>query len=321
MTLLSTKYTLAPQSRDPDVMDWYWKMEGSFWTISEVDLSADVADWEGKLTEEERSFVKHVLAFFAASDGVVGENALTRFFVESERADVRCVYAFQAMIENVHSLMYSALIDTLVREPEEADRLFGAIEAMPCVARKARWAIEWMQSDAPFPTRLVAFACTEGIFFSASFCAIFWLKKRQLMPGLTFSNELISRDEGMHCDFACFQYGRCDERLSDGEAHAIVAEAVEVEEGFVADALSVRLIGMNEEQMAEYVRFCADRLLVELGHPRLYSASNPFPWMETISMQRKTNFFESRVSEYQKAGSVANREEARLREFVTTEEF
>lgn len=310
MGTLSKKYTLSPDSRDDKVMEWYQKMEASFWTVGEVDLAGDELDWHEKLTEDERTFIKRVLAFFAASDGVVAENALIRFFVECDRADVRCVYGFQAMIENVHSLMYSALIDTLVRDPAEAASLFSAIEDMPCVANKARWTIEWLQSDAPFPTRLVAFACTEGIFFSASFCAIFWLKKRGLMPGLTFSNELISRDEGMHCDFACFLYGR-GEALPDAEVHRIVRDAVRVEESFVESALPVRLIGMNDAQMKEYVRFCADRLLVALGHPPLFAAANPFPWMESISLQRKTNFFESRVSEYQKAGSVVARDEDR----------
>lgn len=355
------KYVLSPQTMDPSIMDFYYKMEASFWTVGEVDLASDLDDWENKLTTDERTFIKHILAFFVSADGVVGENALTRFLVEFERADIRCVYGFQGMIENVHNLMYSALITSLVKDMNEAEKMFCAIEEMPCVAFKTKWAMRWLNSSSPLAERLVAFACTEGIFFSASFCAIFWIKKRALMPGLTFSNELISRDEGLHCDFACHLYKKgfasttsggstpthknmkiaemtedaMDEhvedatghshsktagKLSDERVHEIVSEAVEVESGFVKEALRVKLIGMNDEQMIQYVKFCADRLLTELGHPPLYNVALPFPWMQNISMQRKTNFFESRVSEYQKSGSM-NRTEALNRKLVIQHDF
>jgi ribonucleoside-diphosphate reductase beta chain len=285
--------------------DEVWKMykqaEASFWTTEEIDLSQDQLDWE-RLNDEERHFIKHVLAFFAASDGIVNENLAINFLKDVQIPEARCFYGFQIAIENIHSETYSLLIDTYIKDPVEKDRLFHAIDTVPCVKRKAEWAIRWTGAQATFPERLIAFAAVEGIFFSGSFCSIFWLKKRGLMPGLTFSNELISRDEGMHCDFACLLYSMLESQLSDETVHAIVGDAVEHEKEFICKALSVDLIGMNSRMMSQYIEFVADRLLVALGHPKLYNTANPFDWMELISLQGKTNFFEKRVAEYQKAG-------------------
>ena len=247
-----------------------------------------------------------VLAFFAASDGIVNENLVERFCSEVQYPEARFFYGFQIMIENVHSETYSLLIDTYVKDKAEKMHLFNALETVPCVRKKADWALRWIEESSRFAERLVAFAVVEGIFFSGSFCAIFWLKKRGLMPGLTFSNELISRDEGMHCDFACMLYGMLEKKLTDAELHAIIGEAVEYEKEFVCDALPVSLIGMNSKLMSQYIEFCADRLLVALDAPKLYNATNPFDWMELISLQGKTNFFERRVSEYQKAGVMSS---------------
>jgi len=288
-----------------DMWVMYKKAEASFWTAEEVDLANDLNDWE-KLTENEQHFIKHVLAFFAASDGIVNENLIERFSSEVQYPEARFFYGFQIMIENIHSEMYSLLIDTYVRDPAEKDKLFNAIETVPCVQKKAEWALRWITESRRFAERLVAFAVVEGIFFSGSFCAIFWLKKRGLMPGLTFSNELISRDEGMHCDFACLLYNQLEHQLSDDELYAIVGDAVAHEKEFVCEALDVALIGMNAELMSQYIEFCADRLLVALGAPKLYGTQNPFDWMELISLQGKTNFFERRVGEYQKAGVMAS---------------
>ena len=288
-----------------DMWVMYKKAEASFWTAEEVDLANDLNDWE-KLTENEQHFIKHVLAFFAASDGIVNENLIEMFSSEVQYPEARFFYGFQIMIENIHSEMYSLLIDTYVRDPAEKDKLFNAIETVPCVQKKAEWALRWITESRRFAERLVAFAVVEGIFFSGSFCAIFWLKKRGLMPGLTFSNELISRDEGMHCDFACLLYNKLERQLSDDELYAIVGDAVTHEKEFVCEALDVALIGMNAELMSQYIEFCADRLLVALGAPKLYGTQNPFDWMELISLQGKTNFFERRVGEYQKAGVMAS---------------
>lgn len=272
----------------------------------EIDLAPDGKDWD-TLTTDEQYFIKHVLAFFAASDGIVNENLIQRFASEVQSAEARCFYGFQIMIENIHSETYSLLIDTLVKDPKEKSHLFNAIETIPCIRAKAKWALRWIDGSERFAERLVAFAVVEGIFFSGAFCAIFWLKKRGLMPGLTFSNELISRDEGMHCDFACLIYGMLQEKLTDERLHEIVGEAIEHEKEFICEALSCDLIGMNKRMMAQYVEFCGDRLLVALGAPKLYDATNPFDWMELISLQGKTNFFERRVSEYQKAGVMNSR--------------
>jgi len=284
----------------PEIWQHYKKAEASFWTAEEVDLSHDLTDWD-RLNPGERHFISHVLAFFAASDGIVNENLAVNFIREVQIPEARCFYGFQIMMENIHSEMYSLLIDTYVKNQEEKQRLFHALETVPCVKLKGEWALRWIKSGS-FAERLIAFAAVEGIFFSGSFCSIFWLKKRGIMPGLSFSNELISRDEGLHCDFACLLYGMLQEKLTVDRIHEIIGNAVEIEKQFVADALPVGLIGMNSGLMCQYIEFVADRLLVTLGYPKLYKAGNPFDFMELISLQGKTNFFEKRVGEYQKAG-------------------
>jgi len=297
----------------PAVWEMYKKHEASFWTAEEIDLSQDAKDWEG-LTEQEQHFVKHVLAFFAASDGIVNENLGAQFSIEIQIPEARAFYGFQMAMENIHSETYSLLIEQYIREPEEKEKLFNAIETMPPVQEKARWAVQWMGGESSFAERLVAFACVEGILFSGSFCAIYWLKKRGLMPGLTFSNELISRDEGLHTEFACLIYSMLKHPLPDDIVHDIVRGAVDAERQFICEALSCDLIGMNSELMTRYIEFVADRLLSALGHPKLFGSQNPFDWMELISLQGKTNFFEKRVGEYQKAGvmtSTADQEESR----------
>lgn len=280
----------------------YKKAEASFWTAEEVDLSRDLTHW-ANLSDEERFFISHVLAFFASSDGIVNENLVNRFSQEVQVAEIRCFYGFQIMIENIHAEMYSLLIDTYIKNEGERDRLFRAVESVPCIARKAEWAIRWIESqERSFGERLVAFAAVEGIFFSGSFASIFWLKKRGLMPGLTFSNELISRDEGLHCDFACLLFSLLRNRPSAAVVTQIITEAVSIEQQFTSEALPVSLIGMNAGLMKIYIEFVADRLLVALGCAKVYNVENPFDFMEFISLQGKTNFFERRVSEYQKAG-------------------
>ena len=280
----------------------YKKAEASFWTAEEIDLAADTKDWL-RITDNERHFVSHILAFFAASDGIVNENLAMNFSTEVQSSEARCFYGFQIAIENIHSEVYSLLIDTYVRDPTEKSHLLNAIETVPCVQKKANWALQWLSRDyASFAERLVAFAAVEGIFFSGSFCAIFWLKKRGLMPGLCFSNELISRDEGMHCDFACMLYQKLINKLPQEQVYRIIGNAVEIECEFVRDAIPVELIGMNSRMMSQYIEFCADRLLVALGYAKKYNTTNPFDWIEMISLQGKTNFFEKRVSEYSKSG-------------------
>ena len=280
----------------------YKKAEASFWTAEEIDLASDLKDYDS-LTDNERHFVSHVLAFFAASDGIVNENLAGNFATEITIPEARCFYGFQIAVENIHSETYSLLIDTYVRDTKEKHYLLNAIETVPCVQKKANWALQWCEREnASFTERVVAFAAVEGIFFSGSFCAIFWLKKRGLMPGLCFSNELISRDEGLHCDFACMLYSKLVNKLSSHRVTEIITNAVEIEKEFVSDALPVELIGMNSRLMCEYIEFCADRLLLELGAERHYNAKNPFEWMEMISLQGKTNFFEKRVGEYSKSG-------------------
>jgi ribonucleoside-diphosphate reductase beta chain len=289
-----------------EIWEMYKQHAASFWTAEEIDLAEDAKDW-ATLSSDEQHFLKHVLAFFAASDGIVNENLVVNFANEVQWAEARAFYGFQIMMENIHAETYSLLIDTYIKDPNEKDHLFKALETVPSVAKKATWALRWLdRKRASFADRLVAFAAVEGIFFSGSFCAIFWLKKRGLMPGLTFSNELISRDEGLHCDFACLLHANLVKGAGEMKIHQIISEAVEIEIEFVTSALPVSLIGMNAELMQQYIQFVADRLLISLGATKLYDAENPFPWMEMISMQGKTNFFEKRVGEYQKAGVLGS---------------
>jgi len=285
-----------------DIWKMYKKHVASFWTVEEIDLEQDMGHWEN-LTNDEKYFIKHVLAFFAASDGIVNENLVERFMQEVQVPEARCFYGFQVAMENIHSETYSLLIDTLIKDSEEKTHLFNAIETIPAVQKKAQWALKWINAkNATYAERVVAFATVEGIFFSGSFASIFWLKKRGLMPGLTFSNELISRDEGLHTDFACLMYSHLVDKLSQERVYQIVCEAVELEIEFLTDALPVALIGMNCELMAQYIKYVADRLLVELKCEKYYNVDNPFDFMEQISMEGKTNFFEKRVGEYQKCG-------------------
>merc|ERR1712060_871481 len=292
----------------PEVWEMYKKHEASFWTAEEIDLSQDGKDWD-TLSDNERHFVKMVLAFFAASDGIVLENLGGRFSTEIQIPEARAFYGFQMAMENIHSETYSLLIEQYIRDPVEKDQVFDAIHTMPAVEEKANWAVQWMNEENSFAERILAFACVEGILFSGSFCAIYWLKKRGLMPGLTFSNELISRDEGLHAEFACMIYGMLQNKLPEDVAHHIVRGAVETERHFICEALPCDLIGMNGDLMTRYIEFVADRLLTALGHPKLFGASNPFDWMELISLQGKTNFFEKRVGEYQKAGVMTSKED------------
>uniref|UniRef100_A0A3Q2XNM6 Ribonucleoside-diphosphate reductase subunit M2 n=1 Tax=Hippocampus comes TaxID=109280 RepID=A0A3Q2XNM6_HIPCM len=291
-----------------DIWRMYKKAEASFWTAEEVDLSKDTQHWE-VLKEDEKFFISHVLAFFAASDGIVNENLVERFTQEVQVTEARCFYGFQIAMENIHSEMYSLLIDTYIKDPKERslrEYLFNAIETMPCVKKKADWALNWIgNKNATYGERVVAFAAVEGIFFSGSFAAIFWLKKRGLMPGLTFSNELISRDEGLHCDFACLMFKHLVNKPSADTVTSIIRNAVEIEQEFLTQALPVKLIGMNCELMKRYIEFVADRLMMELGFSKLFGVENPFDFMENISLEGKTNFFEKRVGEYQRMGVMA----------------
>jgi len=298
------RFVLFP-IQNPQVWEFYKKAEASFWTAEEIDLSQDQKDWNG-LNANEQHFIKHVLAFFAASDGIVNENLAINFMQEVQMPEARCFYGFQIMMENIHSETYSLLIDTYIKDSKEKDYLFNALDTVPAVQRKGQWALTWINSEN-FAERLIAFAAVEGIFFSGSFCSIFWLKKRGLMPGLTFSNELISRDEGLHCDFACLLYSYLENKLPEARVQEIIRDAVTIEQEFVTDALPVSLIGMNARSMSQYIEFVADRLLVALGCGKIYNASNPFDFMEMISVQGKTNFFEKRVAEYQKAGVMTER--------------
>ncbi|CAJ1941230.1 unnamed protein product [Sphenostylis stenocarpa] len=304
----SQKFCMFP-IRYKQIWEMYKKAEASFWTAEEVDLSHDVQHWE-TLSISEKHFITHVLAFFAASDGIVLENLAARFLSDVKIPEARAFYGFQIAMENIHSEMYSLLLETYIKDSREKYRLFNAIENLPCVARKAEWALSWIHSSTSFAERLVAFACVEGIFFSGSFCSIFWLKKRGLMPGLTFSNELISRDEGLHCDFACLLYSLLRRPLSSDRVHKLIHEAVEIETEFVCEALPCALLGMNSTLMSQYIKFVADRLLVALGYQRKYNVENPFDWMEFISLQGKANFFERRVGDYQKASVMSNLQDA-----------
>ncbi|MFT7345065.1 MAG: ribonucleoside-diphosphate reductase beta chain [Lentimonas sp.] len=295
------RFVLFPIQHD-DIWSFYKKAEASFWTAEEIDLAQDLVDWENKLNDDERHFVKHVLAFFAASDGIVNENLAEHFLSEVQYTEAKFFYGFQIAMENVHSETYSLLIDTYIKDTKDKNYLFNAIDTMDCVKKKADWALRWID-EGSYAERLVAFAAVEGIFFSGSFCSIFWLKKRGLMPGLAFSNELISRDEGLHCDFACLLYNNhLVNKLPKEQVKGIILDAVEIEKEFITDALPVRLIGMNSESMALYIEFVADRLLNELGCEKVFNSVNPFDFMDMISIQGKTNFFEKRVAEYQKAG-------------------
>ena len=294
------RFVLFPIEHE-DIWQMYKKAEASFWTAEEIDLTTDTTDWIN-LQANERHFVSHVLAFFAASDGIVNENLSKNFATEVMLPKARCFYGFQIAVENIHSETYSLLIDTYIKDPIEKTHLLRAIDTIPCVQRKALWALQWCDpTKATFAERIIAFAAIEGIFFSGSFCAIFWLKKRGLMPGLCFSNELISRDEGLHCDFACLLYSKINNRLSQARILEIISSAVSIESEFVVSALPVELIGMNSTMMCDYIKFCADRLLLALNCNRHYNTNNPFEWMEMISLQGKTNFFEKRVGEYSKS--------------------
>ncbi|HMV08254.1 MAG TPA: ribonucleotide-diphosphate reductase subunit beta [Cyclobacteriaceae bacterium] len=313
------RFVLFP-IRQHEIWQFYKKAEASFWTAEEIDLSQDLKDWES-MNDGERHFIKHVLAFFAASDGIVNENLAEHFVAEVQYTEAKFFYGFQIAIENIHSETYSLLIDTYVKDPKEKDALFHAIDTMDCVKKKAEWALRWIDKGN-FQERLIAFAAVEGIFFSGSFCSIFWLKKRGLMPGLSFSNELISRDEGLHCDFACHLYTQhVVNKLPEQTVIDVIKDAVEIEKEFVTDALPVNLIGMNAELMRQYIEFVADRLLNELIGKKIYGATNPFDFMDMISLKGKTNFFEKRVAEYQKAGVLNSTEKESTQKFSLDEDF
>merc|ERR1712060_512416 len=304
-----------------DIWQMYKKAQASFWTVEEVDLQWDLRDWD-VLKSDEKHFISHVLAFFAASDGIVNENLVERFMQEIQIPEARCFYGFQIAIENIHSEMYSQLIATYIKEKNERDKLFNAIENFPAIKKKAVWALRWINANnATYAERIVAFASVEGIFFSGSFAAIFWLKKRGLMPGPSFSNELTSRDEGLHTDFACLMFKHLVNKPSKARIMEIVCDAVEIECEFLTEALPVRLIGMNHELMVQYIKFVADRLLLELGCDKFYKTTNPFDFMENISLEGKTNFFEKKVGEYQKAASVMKGNSIEEATFTTDADF
>jgi ribonucleotide reductase beta subunit family protein with ferritin-like domain len=308
LTETNDRYVMFP-IQDQDIWKMYKKQMDCFWRAEEIDLSKDMVHWE-KLTDNERHFIKMILAFFAASDGIVLENLGMRFMSEVQLSEARAFYGFQIMMENIHSETYSLLIDTYIKDKDEKTRLFKAIEQYPCINKKANWALKWIHDKrSSFATRLLAFACVEGIFFSGAFCSIYWLKKRGLMPGLTFSNELISRDEGMHTDFAVLLYTKLHNKVNKKRVYEIIREVVDIEKEFICDALPCRLIGMNADMMNRYIEFVADRLLTQLGYEKIYNTANPFDFMEMISIERKTNFFESRVSDYSLADTT-KREEA-----------
>ncbi len=302
-----------------DLWEWYKKCEASFWTAEEIDLHQDLTDWKTKLNDDERYFIKHILAFFAASDGIVNENLAENFVNEVQYSEAKFFYGFQIMMENIHSETYSLLIDTYVKDDAEKDKLFNAIETFPAIKKKADWALKWIESDS-FAERLIAFAGVEGIFFSGAFCSIFWLKKRGLMPGLTFSNELISRDEGVHCDYAVHLHNNhLVNKVPKERITEILTDALDIEKEFITESLPVSLIGMNAKLMTQYLEFVTDRLLVELNCDKVYNSTNPFEFMDMISLQGKTNFFEKRVSEYQKAGVLNN--DTRSEEISFDEDF
>lgn len=302
------RFVMFPLS-DQDIWKMYKKMMDCFWRAEEIDFSKDLVDWN-KLKETEKHFIKMVLAFFAASDGIVLENLGQRFLSEVQLPEARATYGFQLMMENIHSETYSLLIDTYIKDKDEQTKLFRAIDNFPCIKKKADWAIKWIQDNrSSFATRLVAFACVEGIFFSGSFCSIYWLKKRGLMPGLTFSNELISRDEGMHTEFAVLLFNKLSRKPKKGKVVELIKEAVEIEKEFILEALPCKLIGMNSKLMSQYIEFVADRLSQQLGYGKIFNSSNPFDFMEMISLEGKTNFFEKRVGDYS-LSSCENKSEA-----------
>ena len=313
------RFVLFPIEHN-DIWDIYKKAEASFWTAEEIDLHQDVTDWENKLTDDERYFVKHILAFFAASDGIVNENLAENFVNEVQYTEAKFFYGFQIMMENIHSETYSLLIDTYVKDPKERDKLFNAIENFDAIKKKADWALKWIDSPS-FAERLIAFAAVEGIFFSGAFCSIFWMKKRGLLPGLTFSNELISRDEGMHCDFAVHLHNEhLINKVPKERIIQIITEALDIEREFITESLPVDLIGMNSRLMGQYLEFVTDRLLTELNCPKSYDSENPFDFMDMISLEGKTNFFEKRVSDYRKAG-VGMEQETKEDSFSFDSEF
>jgi ribonucleotide reductase beta subunit family protein with ferritin-like domain len=311
-TSLGARYTLFPISpQEDDLYKFYKKAVATFWTVEEIDFSKDRDDWD-KLTDSEKHFITHVLAFFAGSDGIVQENLASRFQREIQSPVARLFYGIQNAMEGIHSETYSLLINQYVTDKDEQTKYFRAIDTIPCIKKKADWAIKWIESAHDYATRLVAFACVEGIFFSGSFCAIYWIKKRGLLPGLTFSNELISRDEALHTEFAIALYHKLQNKLSDEQLIAIIKEAVEIETEFICDALQCSLIGMNARDMTQYIQFVADRLAQQLGLKKLYKVSNPFDFMELISLEGKTNFFEKKVSEYSKPGVGMNAEDMKI---------
>lgn len=304
------RFVLFPIQHN-DIWKMYKQAEASFWTAEEIDLSPDLKDWE-KLNDGEKHFISHVLAFFAASDGIVNENLATNFMNEAQFPEAKCFYGFQIMMENIHSETYSLLIDTYIKDSREKDKLFNALETVPCVGKKGEWALKWIESGN-FTERLIAFAAVEGIFFSGSFCSIFWLKKRGLMPGLSFSNQLISRDEGLHCEFACLLYNNyIVNKLSQERVYEIILDAVAIEKEFITEALPVGLIGMNANLMSQYIEYVADFWLTRLGYAKYFNTANPFDFMDAISLQGKTNFFENRVAEYQKAGVMNEKESVKF---------
>ena len=310
-----SRYVLFPIVHH-DIFEMYKKAESTFWRADEIDLAKDMSDWE-QLNENEQNFIKNVIGFFAGSDGIVMENLAQRFLREIEIPEIRNFYSYQIYNEAVHSLTYSLLIDTYVRDKEEKHKILNSIQTIPCVSQKAQWAQQWIENrEVSFATRLVAFAIVEGIFFSGSFCAIYWLKKRGLMPGLTFSNELISKDEGLHCEFATLLYSKIQNRIPQEQIHVMIRGAVDIEKEFVCDSIPVRLLGMNADSMCQYIEFVADRLLAQLGYEKFYRAENPFDWMELISLRPKSNFFEVRVGEYVKSNVNENSEQ-----FEVSEDF
>ena len=301
------RFTLFPIKYN-EIWKMYKKAEACFWTAEEMDLSKDKNDWE-TLQDNERYFIKNILAFFAGADGIVGENLLENFSTEIQIPEARCFYGFQIAIENIHAEVYSLLIEKFISDETEKTKLFGAITEIPCIKQKANWALKWFSRDNSFAERLVAFATVEGIFFSGSFCAIFWLKKRGLMPGLTFSNELISRDEGMHTDFAVLLYSMLNNKLSKERIYEIISDAVEIEKNFINESISCAMIGMNTKLMSQYIEYVADRIIFQLGYPKLFNSRNPFDFMQLISMENKTNFFEKRVGEYGLANIKINKDD------------
>lgn len=310
----NSRFVLFPIKYD-DIWSLYKKQVDLFWRAEEIELVKDIKDWE-KLEENERYFISMVLAFFAASDGIVMENLAERFMSDVQIAEARAFYSFQIAMEQIHSQTYSVLIDTYIKDKEKRDTLFNAIDNFPCIRKKADWAQKYIHCSCPFETRLVAFACVEGIFFSGAFCSIFWLKKRGLMPGLSFSNELISRDEALHCEFAMLLYSKLQVKMKPKLFEQLVREAVEIEMEFICDALPCRLIGMNADMMKDYIKFIADRLCLQMGYSKLYNAVNPFDWMEMISLQGKTNFFERRVADYSLADKTTTKDD-----FIFNENF